>query len=203
MLRSVAKPGAVAKPSRGKAAPLPPAAVSTTGLVSGRRDTPLGGPGILENIIGTDERTRITDTKDPPWRTICALAIEAPFGSFVGTGWFAGPRTIVTAGHVVWDDAEMGGWATSITVTPGQSGTTAPFGSVTTTSFEALHPWLEARDADHDVGVIHLDHDVGDSWFGVASPDDADLQAAMVNISGYPADKGGPNSGGRETGCGR
>lgn len=162
-------------------------------LVSGRAP-----PALLETIIGTDERTRITATADAPWRMICALAIESDWGNFIGTGWFAGPRTIITAGHVVFDEEQMNGWAKRITVTPGQSDAAAPFGSFVATRFSSLSPWTKARDADYDIGVIHCDAVPGKpdpgtatGWFGVQAMTDAQLMAAMVNVAGYPADKGG------------
>lgn len=149
-----------------------------------------------ESIFGSDERTRIVDTTVAPWRMICQLQIEGPMGSTVGTGWLAGPRTIITAGHCVFDTPELGGWATTITVTPGMQDGVAPFGSFVATRFQSLSHWIDGRDADFDIGVIHVDKvagqdDPGDKlgFFGVASLPDATLLNRMINISGYPGDK--------------
>jgi len=76
---------------------------------------PRGGIG-LETVLGLDERTRIVSTETLPWKLVCALEIDAPWGGFVGTGWFARPRTLVTAGHCVFDARQMGGWAREIRV---------------------------------------------------------------------------------------
>lgn len=148
-----------------------------------------------ESIIGDDERTRIVDTSVAPWRMICQLAIEGPNASSVGTGWLAGPRTIITAGHCVNAD-DIGGWAKRITVTPGMQDGTAPFGSFVTTRFESIAPWINDRNPDFDMGVIHIDPvpgkaDPGDAlgFFGVAALPDATLMGRMVNVSGYPGDK--------------
>src|SRR4051812_15241614 len=76
--------------------------------VRGKREEPLPRRrvrnGALETVIGQDDRTRILETHLPPWRMICALEMETTFGSFIGTGWFAGPKTLITAGHCVFDN---------------------------------------------------------------------------------------------------
>ena len=149
-----------------------------------------------ESIFGSDERTRIVDTKVAPWRMVCQLEITGPEGSTVGTGWLAGPRTIITAGHCVFHKSDLGGWATSITVTPGMQDGDAPFGSFVATRVESITPWVDDENPDFDMGVIHIDPvagqpDPGDAlgFFGVAAlPDDA-LLGRMVNVSGYPGDK--------------
>lgn len=146
----------------------------------------------LETVLGQDDRTRVLDTDQAPWRQICALEIETPFGSFIGTGWFVGPKTIVTAGHCVFDTTQMGGWAKSITVSPGRSGETKPFGALKATRFSSVDRWIESQDPDYDIGCIHLDQAPSDNigWFSVAVMSNADLEHALVNISGYPGDRG-------------
>ena len=149
-----------------------------------------------ESIFGSDERTRIVDTTVAPWRMVCQLQIDGPAGSTVGTGWLAGPRTIITAGHCVFDTPELGGWAMRITVTPGMQDGNAPFKSFVATRFASLSHWIDGRDADFDIGVIHIDKVAGKpdpgtalGFFGVASLPDAKLLDRLVNVSGYPGDK--------------
>lgn len=186
----VPKRGREATPASKNAA-LPAARVGRP-FVVGRSDRPRM-PNGLETVIGTDERTRILDTEQPPFSMICALDIDGPWGRFVGTGWFAGPKTLITAGHCVFDRTQMGGWARSIEVTPGRDGDEKPFASVTATKFSSLDRWIEAADADFDIGAIHLDQPLGDQvgWFGVASLPDEELKDFLVNVSGYPGDRGG------------
>lgn len=163
-------------------------------LVFGKSEQPLQpGTGLL-SVIGADERKRIRDTEQSPFRMVCALRINAPWGDFVGTGWFAGPRTIVTAGHCVVDRANMGGWADRIVVTPAQDGDEPPaLGSHTATRFSTVDRWEDARDPDFDIGAIHLDEPVGETvgWFGVGALTDDALLKSLVNVSGYPASPGG------------
>jgi glutamyl endopeptidase len=165
-------------------------------LVVGKSDQPLrpsdGGLG-LESVIGLDERTRILETEQAPWRMVCALEIDGPWGTFVGTGWFAGPRTLVTAGHCVYDRNQMGGWARSISVRPGRDGDREPFGSFETEKFSTVDMWLERQDPDFDIAAIHLSQPLGEEhgWFAVGSLTDDELRGYFVNVSGYPAQPGG------------
>ena len=54
----------------------------------------------LETVHGPDDRVEIANTAAYPWRVHASLAIVAADGSqWIGTGWFIGPHTLVTAGH--------------------------------------------------------------------------------------------------------
>jgi len=151
---------------------------------------PIGTRSILESVIGTDDRTRILDTEADPWRRICALRISSPNGVFVGTGWLAGPRTMMTAGHCV-HHPQMSGWASSIEVSPARNGAHQPK-VLSSKRFSTLDVWVNEHDPDFDLAAIHLDEPVGDElgWFGVGSLPANALTGFMVNISGYPADRG-------------
>ncbi|MDZ4688921.1 MAG: trypsin-like peptidase domain-containing protein [Planctomycetaceae bacterium] len=166
-------------------------------IVRGKRAKPLRQPGsALETVLGdVDRRKHILETDLSPWRMICALEIEGANGlSFIGTGWFAGPRTVVTAGHCVFDPVEMGGWAQRIRVVPGRDGDIdPPFGSEVSTRFSASDRWQQAQDPDYDYGVIHLSQDLGTKpgHFGLAVLPDAELHERLLNVSGYPITPGG------------
>ena len=166
-------------------------------------------------MIGSDDRTRILETQADPWRMICALSIKSLFGSFIGTGWFVGPRTLVTAGHCVHETG-MGGWADRIEVSPGDR--TRPTrrrcrerrrrrGSrrsnllrsrakqketVEATRFSTVDRWVQTRDPDFDIGAIHLEEPLGEEvgWFSVGALTSQELASFLVNISGYPGDLG-------------
>lgn len=205
-LKSVSKPTteteSIARPAQTiRAATRVPSATMTLApsalrrLAVGKSPRPIQPQGAmtLESVIGLDERTRIVSTENLPWKLVCALEIDAPNGSFVGTGWFAGPRTLVTAGHCVFDATQMGGWAREIRVTPGRDRERAPFGVVVSCRFTTVNKWLESQDPDFDIGAIHLDAPVfgeGDV-FGVESLPDVELRDYLVNVSGYPFNPGG------------
>lgn len=168
--------------------------------VKGTSDQPLLRSRLrsgLESVIGpTDDRVRILDTDLAPWRMICALRMTGRNGSgAIGTGWLVGPRTVITAGHCVYSTQFFGGWASSIEVIPGCNGMETPFGSVTSSRFSSVDLWVEKEEPDFDIGCIHLDQPIGDEvgWFAVGSSPADELPGFMVNISGYPADRGGGN----------
>jgi glutamyl endopeptidase len=155
------------------------------------------GP-IQETVHGTDNRVQITNTAVYPWCVHCSLLITAADNSkWIGTGWFIGPHTVMTAGHVVYIKnsgvAGRDGWVKSILVMPGRNGNTLPFGSVTSTNFRSVTGWTQDGNEYYDYGAIILPTNLGNrtGWFGFGVYSDSDLVASVGNISGYPGDKPG------------
>jgi len=153
-------------------------------------------PARPEAVIGPDNRIQITNTADYPWRVHASLLITARDGSrWIGTGWFIGPHTLATAGHVVHikNSGVPGrdGWVQSILVMPGRNGSTLPFGSVLTSNFRSVQGWTTSGDPEYDYGAIILPTNLGSTtgWFGFGAYTDATLLASSVNVSGYPGDK--------------
>lgn len=148
-----------------------------------------------EVIIGTDDRVRIMNTTLYPWRAICALRMTAADGTrWIGTGWLVGPRTVITAGHCVFMH-NNGGWAKSIEVIPGMNGALRPYGSCVATTFRSVKGWTDSKNREYDYGAIILPENcrMGDrtGYFGYAVKDNGFLMASVLNLSGYPGDKGG------------
>ena len=148
-----------------------------------------------ESVIGTDDRTQITNTSAHPWRMHASLRITAADNSsWIGTGWFIGPHTLATAGHVVFIYAPgtpRHGWVRSIQVMPGRNGNTLPYGSVTSTDFRSVSGWMNNGDQNYDYGAIRIPIELGNTvgWFGFGVYSDSTLLASTANISGYPGDK--------------
>ncbi len=170
-------------------------APDTTGLFD-VADASFGPPPSREAVIGTDDRVRIQATNVYPWRAHASLLVTAADNSqWIGTGWFIGPHTLVTAGHVVHikNSGVPGrdGWARRITVMAGRNAASLPYGSVTSTSFRSVFGWTSSGDENYDYGAIILPTDLGltTGWFGFGVWSDADLGGVMANISGYPGDK--------------
>lgn len=145
-----------------------------------------------ESVCGRDDRVKITRITSIPWRMICKLIITKANGGKSGcTGWFIGPRTVMTAGHCVYSHSN-GGWARKIEVIPGLNGITKPYGSQVGTSFRSVTGWTKNMKSTHDYGCIILPNDtlgrrVG--WFGFASLSNSSLKNLLANNSGYPGDK--------------
>jgi V8-like Glu-specific endopeptidase len=144
-----------------------------------------------ESMVGKDDRVPVPNTTQTPWRCVCQLVVEGLHEEQVlGTGWFAAPRTVVTAGHNLVSH-KTGRAATRVTIIPGRNGNHAPFDYFEASAFD-VHPlWKEAGSPLHDLGALWLDKPVGErvGWFGFASPSDAALRRLIVNTAGYPADK--------------
>jgi glutamyl endopeptidase len=150
---------------------------------------------VQEVIIGTDDRIRVHSTGSYPWRAICALRMTAANGRrFIGTGWMISPRTVITAGHCVFMHNE-GGWARTVEVIPGLNDASRPYGSCSSSQLRSVTGWTQSRDRRFDYGAIILPANcrLGEQtgWFGFANRNDAFLQTAKLNLSGYPGDKGG------------
>src|SRR5215475_932923 len=153
-------------------------------------------PPLAETVHGPDNRVRINTTDIYPWRVHASLLITAADNSqWIGTGWFIGPHTLMTAGHVVHikNSGVQGrdGWVKKIQVMPGRNGSSLPYGSVTSTNFRSVTGWTNSGDENFDYGAIIIPNNLGNTvgWFGFGVYSDADLTAATGNISGYPGDK--------------
>lgn len=160
------------------------------------RDERLGVAGDIEFArpqftFGQDDRVLIADTSALPWRCVCQLVVEGLHGrEILGTGWMAGPRTVLTAGHNLFSPT-TGKEASCVWVMPARSGDAVPFGYRSSTRFAVHTLWKSKADREHDVGAIWLDDPLGDQlgWFGVTAFSDDQLAGLLVNNSGYPADK--------------
>ncbi len=154
----------------------------------------------LLSVHGVDDRERISDTRLSPWSMICSLILFAKDGRRgVGTGWMAGPQTVITAGHCLLSE-KVGGWFDSIIVIPGRTPSRSPFGEARLRhrdgAFDVLPAWRELykKSGDEkkaaDIGVIHLDRPLGQKtgWLSFAKVDDDRMQGHLVNIAGYPKD---------------
>ncbi len=145
-----------------------------------------------ETVCGRDDRVRISPATNLPWRWICQLIItRADGGQSRCTGWFIGPRTVMTSGHCVFSHA-AGGWARQIEVIPGMDGAARPFGSQIGTSFRSVQGWTRDSNQNYDYGAIILpNNSLGNrvGWFGFATLSTGDLNSLLVNNAGYPGDK--------------
>jgi glutamyl endopeptidase len=151
---------------------------------------------VVEIVHGPDDRQQINDTAAYPWSTNASLAIVAADNSaWIGTGWFIGPRTLVTAGHCVYirDSGVPGrdGWVQRITVMPGRNGSELPFGAATSNTFRAVTGWTEGGDPNFDYGVLILPVALGEKTgsVGFGAFTDDQLRDQTANIAGYPSDK--------------
>lgn len=138
---------------------------------------------IPESVCGSDDRAIIGNTTIGPWKFICKLYID---NTWVASGFFIGPRCIITNGHVVFPN---NAWARNITVVPGQNGGQAPFGSQVARRFYSVLGWTRDRNADYDYGAVILPDDQlyrrVQGYLGYQILNSSQL----LHNSGYPGDK--------------
>jgi V8-like Glu-specific endopeptidase len=147
----------------------------------------------VESILGIDTRKNIARTTRQPWRHICALRIEFPSGKvYTGTGFFVGPRAVVTAGHCVYLH-NQGGWARKIMVIPGANGSSQPLGSAISTTFRSVGGWVNGKKPECDYGCVILPSGTAfrsnPGSLGFAAFDTGKLLAKTAVLYGYPGDK--------------
>jgi glutamyl endopeptidase len=144
-----------------------------------------------EVVIGADDRIPVPIVTKNPWNQICALRITTADGlECVGTGWFIGPNTVMTAGHCVYIH-DHGGWVKNIRIIPGMNGSDEPYESTSSTELRTTEGWRDQTDTNFDYGAILLpDSRWGTAvgWFGFAALPDEELRRGTANISGYPYD---------------
>lgn len=151
----------------------------------------------VRRVIGRDDRVRILreSVRQAPYRWICYLSIVTANGARVrGTGWLVGPRTVLTAGHCVWDKQRGNDFSRSIIVYPARDGDYKPLSS-RESNLHTVTEWARrARPgAAFDYGAITLEKPLGVEvgHFGIANFPDTDLRGFKLNVAGYPGDKPG------------
>ncbi len=144
----------------------------------------------LETVIGRDNRTRVTDTDMSPWRMICSIRVTRGELTNVGTGFMIGPRTLLTAGHVLVspDNPHL---PTRVQVIPGLNGEAMPYRSHQAARFTVHPKWSAAFSPACDVALIHLGENLGDhiGWFRVDARAPSDMIGHWVHVTGYPGEK--------------
>jgi len=147
-------------------------------------------------VHGPDDRRRVTNTANYPWRVSSSLLITARDGSrWIGTGWFMGANTLVTAGHVVYindpSTPERHGWVNRIEVMPGRNGSDLPYGMTASEIFYSVTGWTEGGSHEYDYGAIKIASALGDvvGTFGIGVFGRSELLNTTGNLAGYPGDK--------------
>ena len=133
----------------------------------------------IEDIIGVPDWTTVSvgQLQQTPWRSICAVVISSSGQPVArGTGWLAGPRTVITAAHVI--AAVAPGAGRSAAVTFPATGTIA-----TTQSLEAHASFGGGTGVDvFDIAALHFPTDLGPPL----SPFAFGLSSTTVIVAGFP-----------------
>jgi V8-like Glu-specific endopeptidase len=144
----------------------------------------------LQTAIAGLQRRCVVQTDDYPWCSVCSLVITDENSEvWVGSGWLAGPRTVITAGHCVYlHDALQ--WARQVEVFPGRNGESNQRGYVST-DLHSVAGWTQGRKEEFDYGAVILREPITllrpFDYRPLADGELTSLQC--VNLFGYPGEK--------------
>lgn len=142
-------------------------------------------------IIGPDNRVRITNTTAYPNSAICYMEMKFPNNDdiYIGTAWMYGNRVAMTAGHCVYD-ASLGGWADWVRIYPGSNGGSSPYGVYYASVLHTDTKYIESENSNYDWGLLEFNTDIGDStgYFG-ASWTSSSMVGTGIVVRGYPGEK--------------
>ncbi|TCC63303.1 trypsin-like serine protease [Kribbella pittospori] len=170
--------------------------------------TPAAGPPEYE-VIPPDERVRIRDTLQVPFRWVCSLDVTRGSTLFRGSGLLVGPRHVLTAAHNIYN--ARGERPDTVYVAPARNGADLPFGRFKASGFTVSSRYLrQPRPGSRfDVALVSLERDAsairsralsgaqlghwGSSDNGALtdlSPlDSGFLSGRPVTVCGFPGDK--------------
>ena len=173
----------------------PPAHVRTRSATSPIYPPPFSPVVTAQSIIGTDDRQRVTDTTNAPWRAIAWVGLYGRDGNLEGncTATFIGPDTLVTAAHCLWTAED--GFVSDMVVVPGKDGANEPFGHEFAANWWVPQEYIDARgNSDHDWAIVEMESKAlgqKTGWFRVASLATATLARDGFEpaVFGYPTDQ--------------
>ena len=164
---------------------------------------------IDEEIIGGDERFRVSQTTRTPWRWVCYLEMRYPRFIATGSGLLIGPRHILTCSHNLFDKTSNTP-ARSVHASPGCNGVASrPFGRHQAASWKITNEYRLSGSPRFDFALITLRTPIGNSsqrslggqplgYWGKAGtgttifqcrPGEPRLRGKRATLSGYPGDK--------------
>ncbi len=168
----------------------------TTSLINGRRIynyknvEPKQTRLLSSNVIGEDNRIRVTATNSYPWSAIVKLSMTWGTDIYIGSGVMIDKNHVLTAGHCVYSHSR-GGWADNVKVIPGADNGNEPFGHAWAINIRSYSNWINNAEQEHDFAVITLDRDIGlqTGWMELYTTlPSSPTYTGILNTAGYPAD---------------
>ncbi|MEW6332971.1 MAG: hypothetical protein AB1558_01730, partial [Thermodesulfobacteriota bacterium] len=139
-------------------------------------------PASPESVVGTDDRTRVTNTESYPWNTVGYIGVSYPSNrNYRGSGAIVTPHMVLTAGHVIYDWSTEGGYASELTFSPGQrqlspgGAVTRPYGEFGAASWQTNNNYVDALKNNPSA---QFNYDYGAAFFNTSF-------ASSVGLSTY------------------
>jgi V8-like Glu-specific endopeptidase len=167
------------------------------------------GPESDQEVIGHDDRVRIRNTLQVPFRWVCSLDITRGSDFYRGSGLLIGPRQVLTAAHNIYD--WRGNPPDAAYAVPARDGSDQPFGRFKAVAYTSSSAYLQqpVPGTRFDFALVTLETDASDvrakalrgmplgHWGSVTNghatdlgPVDRDFVAGrLITICGYPGDK--------------
>jgi V8-like Glu-specific endopeptidase len=173
--------------------PAPPAFPRRPDSETGAQVRPFDSGSVTPDvIIGTDDRTRVTNTTVFPWWVIGYQSQQFSDGSARRcTAFVVAPHTILTNGHCTYN-ASRGGYATSISFAPGQQqsvagGTvTRPFGLHSSVQWQTNSGYIANPISDVDYAASHYNQSFANAGITTYMPLLFNYEPTVINTAGYP-----------------
>ncbi|MBA8770796.1 trypsin-like serine peptidase [Staphylococcus coagulans] len=144
---------------------------------------------VPERVFGKDDRVRVSNYKDSPYRQVVLLNMTFPDGkTYIGSGTMVGDNAVLTAGHNVYSKGV--GFATKITVYAGVNGQNYEIGKAESKKLMTLKQWQDSEDSNYDMALITLDSDLGKKTGTLSVTSNMNVNEP-IETSGFPGDKGG------------
>jgi V8-like Glu-specific endopeptidase len=143
-------------------------------------------------IFGPDNRTQVPNTSTGINAAIVHITATFRDGTTgMATGALLDSTHVLTAGHVVFDQSD-GGWAKSVTVTPGEQGMATPLGSYQAAQLATTQGWALTQNPGSDYAIVTLSKPVTgvSTFFHLDAATTQQLLGTTVTTAGYPGDKG-------------
>lgn len=110
----------------------------------------------LPDGVGAGRWIEVGDVSGAPWACICSIQSSWDRDVFMASGWIAGPNTVLTAGHAIYDHGR-GRYADSVFVMPGRRGDRAiAKQEVGRNSLHVFEKWMNSERCGLDIGWIDL-----------------------------------------------
>lgn len=141
-------------------------------------------------VIGSDERTLVTDTTISPYKGIGYLQAHKPSQadnvSSRGTCSAFSKNAVLTAAHVIWD-SKANAPAISYKISFAKNDSVLPYGTITLKPTKVIIPeqYKNTGSASYDYAIILYNTTISNYTFGFSK---AATTGDVVTVTGYPQD---------------